>query len=165
MVTNPMARAKKNNIKLTDDDVKRLKAMLKRKSANQIRSSRCRILLCLDEEHLSAMTYDQCILSHNVSQTTIANTAKRFVPSGIDEVLKINKNIESDKARREVDGRTEARIIDIACGPAPEERSRWALRLLEGQAKIELDEPVNREPIRCSLKKWKMNPYYGRQEK
>ena len=41
----------------------------------------------------------------------------------------------------------------IACGPAPDGRARWTLRLLEKQVRLELDEPVGRETIRLALKK------------
>lgn len=48
---------------------------------------------------------------------------------------------------RKFDGRAEARIIEIACSPAPEGHSRWTLRLLEEQAKIVLDVPVSKDTI------------------
>ena len=51
------------------------------------------------------------------------------------------------------DGRAEARIIEIACSPAPEGHSRWTLRLLEEQAKIVLDVPVSKDTIGRALKK------------
>ena len=148
-----MARPKKNKVKLTDNEVKCLKAILKRKDTNQILSARCRILLNLDEDHLPALTYDQCMSACNVSRATIARTAKLFASGGIDAALKINRNINSDHARRKVDGRTEAKIIEIACGPVPEGHSRWTIRLLEERLKVELEEPISREAIRRSLKK------------
>lgn len=49
--------------------------------------------------------------------------------------------------RQKFDGRAEARIIEIACSPAPEGHSRWTLRLLEEQAKIVLDVPVSKDTI------------------
>lgn len=88
-----------------------------------------------------------------VSRATISNTAKIFVLDGLDAVLKLKRNINSNNARRKVDGRIEARIVEIACGPVPEGHARWTIRLLENQAKIEFDEPVSREAIRRSLKK------------
>lgn len=148
-----MARPKKNKIKLTDDDIKRLKSILKKKDTNQIRSVRCRILINLDEDHLPTMTYDQCMSACNVSRATIAKTVKLFASGGIDEVLKINRNINSDNARRKVDDRTEAKIIEVACGPVPEGHARWTIRLLEDRLKMELDEPISREAIRRTLKK------------
>ena len=148
-----MARPKKNKVKLTDNEVKCLKAILKRKDTNQILSARCRILINLDEDHPPALTYDQCMSACNVSRATIARTAKLFASGGIDAALKINRNINSDHARRKVDGRTEAKIIEIACGPVPEGHSRWTIRLLEERLKVELEEPISREAIRRSLKK------------
>lgn len=102
-----MARPKKNKIKLTDDEVKSLKALLKKKDTNQNLSARCRILLNLDEDHLPALTYNQYMSACNVSRATIAKTVKLFASGGIDAALKINRNINSDHARRKVDGRTE----------------------------------------------------------
>ena len=47
----------------------------------------------------------------------------------------------------------EARIVEIACGPVPEGHTRWTIRLLENQVKIEFEEPISRETIRRTLKK------------
>lgn len=63
------------------------------------------------------------------------------------------RNINSDNARRKVDGRAEARLIELACGPVPDGHSRWTIRLLEKEAKMILDVPVGREAIRNALKK------------
>ena len=77
----------------------------------------------------------------------------------LDEVsgtgLTISPN--SSAALRKADGRTEAHLIQIACGPAPEGHSRWTLRLLEEKARIELETPVSRETIRRVLKKMNLD--------
>lgn len=148
-----MGRKKQNHIILTDDDVKYLKHTMKKKSTTQTIFSRCQILISLDENHPPAMTYDQCIEVCSVSRATIAKVVSLFATGGIAAVLKTNRSINSDNANRKVDGRTEAGIIEMACGPAPEGRSRWTIRLLEEQMKVELDEPISREAIRRSLKK------------
>ena len=44
----------------------------------------------------------------------------------------------------------EAELLRIACGPAPDGRSRWTLRLLEKQVHLEFDEPIGRESIRLA---------------
>lgn len=148
-----MGRPKKNQILLTDSDVKYLKSLMKKKSTTQTLFSRCQILINLDENHPPAMTYDQCIEVCSVSRATIAKAVSLFASGGIAAVLKTNRNINSNNANRKVDGRTEAKIIEIACGPVPEGHSRWTIRLLEDQMKVELDEPISREAIRRSLKK------------
>jgi len=148
-----MARPKKFKIHLTDAEVKQLKILLKNKNTNDTICRRCRILLGLDENHPPVMTYEQCMANYQVSRGMIANTASIFVNSGIDSVLKLQRNINSDHARRKVDGRTEACLIKIACGPVPDGHSRWTIRLLEKQMKVELEEPISREAIRRTLKK------------
>ena len=73
------------------------------------------------------------------------------VDNAVTESLK--RNINSDNAKRKLDGRAEARLIEIACTPAPEGRSRWTLRLLEEQAKVVLETPVGKDAIGRALKK------------
>ena len=88
-----------------------------------------------------------------MSRATIATLVKNFSEGGIDSALARKRSINSDQARRKVDGRTEARLIEIACGPVPAGHSRWTIRLLEDEMKVILDEPISREAIRRTLKK------------
>ena len=148
-----MARPKKNHVQLSDGDVKRLKRTIKQKDTNQTAANRCRILLALDENHLPVLSYDQCVDSFGVSKATISTVVKAFAEGGIDSVLARKRSINSDNARRKVDGRTEAKLLEVACSPAPEGHSRWTIRLLEDEMKIILDEPISREAIRRTLKK------------
>ena len=85
--------------------------------------------------------------------TTVTNTIKKYVDGGVDAVMEYKRSVNSDNARRKVDGRAEARLIELACGPVPEGHARWTLRLLEQEAKIVLETPVGREAIRRTLKK------------
>lgn len=148
-----MARPKKNHVQLSDSDVKRLKRTLKQKDTNQTAANRCRILLALDENHPPILSYAQCVDSYGVSKATISSVVKSYSDGGIDAALARKRSVNSDNARRKVDGRTEARIIEVACSPAPEGHSRWTIRLLEDEMKIILDEPISREAIRRTLKK------------
>ena len=148
-----MARPKKNRVQLSDADVKQLKGIIKKKDTNQTTANRCRVLLALDENHPPAMSYDQCIDAYGVSRATIATLVKSFPEGGINSALARKRNVNCDQARCKVDGRTEAKLIEIACGPAPAGHSRWTIRLLEDEMKIVLDEPISREAIRRILKK------------
>lgn len=111
----------------------------------------------MDENHPPAKTYDQCVMACGVSRATIASTVKLYVEKGMDETLKLKRSVNSDNARRKVDGRIEARIVQMACGPVPEGHSRWTIRLLEDELKVVLDEPISREAIRRTLKKIGLN--------
>ncbi len=89
---------------------------------------------------------------------TVTNTVKLYSEKGIEGITSLNRSVSSDQARRKFDGRAEARIIEIACSPAPEGHSRWTLRLLEEQAKIVLDVPVSKDTIGRAFKK-KLRPH------
>lgn len=152
-----MSKTKKYVVRLTDGDVKYLKKLRKKKSTSQTIADRCNILLAMDENHPPAKTYNQCMIACGVSRATIASTVKQYVEKGMDETLKLKRSVNSDNARRKVDGRTEAKIVQMACGPVPEGHSRWTIRLLEDELKVVLDEPISREAIRRTLKKIGLN--------
>ncbi len=96
---------------------------------------------------------EQTAKTNCVCMATITNTLKLYSEEGIKGVITLKRSVNSDNARRKLDGRAEARIIEIACSPAPEGHSRWTLRLLEEQAKIVLDVPVSKDTIGRALKK------------
>lgn len=107
----------------------------------------------MDANHPPVKTYKQCASDHGISEPTITNVVRKFVNEGLDATIKLKRSINSDNAQRKVDGRVEAKLLEVACGPVPKGHSRWTLRLLEAQMKIILDEPISREAIRRTLKK------------
>ena len=84
---------------------------------------------------------------------TVANTVRHFACHGLESVLTLKRSLRSNQARRKLDGRAEARLIAMACGPAPKGAARWTLRLLEKKLRVVLAEPISRETIRKALKK------------
>ena len=50
---------------------------------------------------------------------TITNTVNLYSKKGIEGIISLNRNVNFDNARRKLDGRAEARIIEVACSPAP----------------------------------------------
>ena len=148
-----MSRPKKYIISLTDEEVKMLKSQTRKKKTSKTIRCRCNILLDLDEAHGKPLTHQQCARSNGVCMATVTNTVSSYMNGGLENVLTIKRNINSDHANQIIDGRAEARIIQLACGPIPEGHARWTIRLLEKESKIVLDEPVGREAIRRVLKK------------
>lgn len=148
-----MARPKKYHISLTDAELKNLKSIMHKKQTSKTVRSRCQIIMDLDEAHGKVLTHEQSAKTNFVCMSTITNTVKLFSESGIDGIVHLKRNVNSDNAKRKFDGRAEALIIEIACSPAPEGHSRWTLRLLEKQAKIVLDTPVSKDTIGRALKK------------
>lgn len=151
-----MARPKRYKIELTDDELKILKSVIRKNKTSKTIRCRCQIIIDLDESHGKALTHEQSAKSNGVCMATVTNTVKKYFEGGIDAidaVTEFKRNVNSDNARRVLDGRAEARIIELACGPVPEGHSRWTIRLLEEKSRIILDTPVSREAIRRALKK------------
>jgi transposase len=150
---NRMARPKKYGISLTDDELKKLKSIIRKKQTSKSMRSRCQILIDLDEAHGKVLTHEQSARANGVCIATITNIVKLYADGGIDSVTTMKRSVNSDNSMRKLDGRAEARLIEIACSPAPEGHSRWTLRMLEEQAKVVLDIPVGKNAIGRALKK------------
>lgn len=148
-----MARPKTYHISLTDDELKKLKSVMRKKQSSKTIRNRCQIIIDLDETHGKVLTHEQSAKKNCVCMATVTNTVRLFFEKGIDGIISLNRSINSDNARRKLDDRAEARIIEIACSPAPEGHSRWTLRLLEEQSKIVLEDPVSKDTIGRALKK------------
>lgn len=148
-----MARPRTKKVVLTDDEVKSLKSIIRKKNTSKTIRCRCQILLDLDESHGKILTHAASARANGVCIATVHNTVSSYISSGIETVTKLKRNVNSDQARRILDGRAEARIIEIACEPVPEGHSRWTLRLLEEKSKVLLDTPVSKDAIRKALKK------------
>ena len=152
-----MARPKTYIIKLNDAEKAALQKTIHNKKTCKTILKRCQILLELDEEQGTGLTHAQIAHSYAVCPATITNIVQSYVTNGIMDIVRYKISPNSSAALRKIDGRTEARIIQMACGPVPEGHSRWTLRLLEEKARIELDIPVGREAIRQTLKKMNLD--------
>lgn len=148
-----MARPKKYKIELNEEQIKELKKIIRRKTTSKTIKSRCQIILDLDEAHGKVFTREQCAKSNGVCVTTVTSTVSKYVKGGIEEVISYKRSVNSNNARRKVDGRAEARIIELATSPAPDGRARWTLRLLEEKSKVVLETPVSKDTIGRTLKK------------
>ena len=114
-----MARPKIYTISLTDDELMKLKAIIRRKNTSKTIKCRCQILIDFDEAHGNVLTHQQSAKSNGVCMATVTNTVKHYADGGVDFVTSIKRSVNSDNARRKLDGRAEARLIEIACSPAP----------------------------------------------
>lgn len=148
-----MARPKTYHIMLNDDEAATLYKVIRNKTTCKTVLKRCQILLELDEVRGAGLTHSQIAHTYAVCPATITNTIQSYIKNGIADIIKYNISPNSSAALRKADGRTEAHLIQIACGPVPEGHSRWTIRLLEEKARVELETPISRETIRRVLKK------------
>lgn len=148
-----MAETKRYKVELTKEDINEINRKLRSKSTPKTIIRRCRILLDLDEAHGKAFSREQCANRNGTCITTVVHTAAKFVNGGLKEALSSKRSVNSDNSRRKLDGRAEAKIIEIATSPAPEGHARWTLRLLEKECKVVLEMPVSKSTIGRALKK------------
>ena len=66
----------------------------------------------------------------DTSFTTILRTRRQLVEEGFEAVLTRQYNPNTARPRI-FDGAAEAKLIALACGPAPAGYAKWSLRLLE----------------------------------
>lgn len=88
-----------------------------------------------------------------VYMVTVTNIVKIYHDGGIHQAITLKRHENSDNARRKPDRHSEAKLIQIDCGPAPDGHARWTLRILEEHTKVELEIPIKKETIRAALKK------------
>lgn len=148
-----MARPKTYIIQLNEEERAALNKTIHNKKTCRTVLKRCQILLELDEIHGTGLTHAQLAHSYAVCPATITNIIRSYVKKGIKDIIRYNISPNSSAALRKVDGRTEAHIIQMACGPVPDGHSRWTLRLLEEKVRVELDIHIGKDAIRQTLKK------------
>jgi transposase len=138
-------------VRLTDDERQSLQRLLSGKRIAADRSLRARILLMADLEG-DACSDSEIAETLNIGLSTIHRLRQRLVEEGLEAAL--SRRPMSSKRPTKLDGAQEARLIAIACSPAPEGRVRWTLRLLAAKlVELEVVESIGREAVRQTLKK------------
>ena len=148
------------SVKLTDSDVERLKKLIRQKSTTETMARRCHILLDMDENHVTnRMTYKQCAEKRGVSYFTVARVVRVCATDGLNEALKYHRNENSSNVHHKMDGRMEATLVQIACGPVPEGHARWTISMLTDEMKIRFGkDSIGRDTVWRTLKKMNLSP-------
>lgn len=147
-----MARPKIYPIRLSESDIQNLKVIIRNKKSSKSVIRRCQILLELDENNPNRLTHNQIAKTFGVCKATISNIVRDYAEHGLKHTITYQRNPNSN-AKSKVDGRAEARIIELACSTPPEGHARWTLRLLEEKSRVILDTPVSKDTILDVLKK------------
>jgi putative transposase len=99
----------------------------------------------------------QVAVNAGVAAKTVRAIARRYEEEGLDSAL-------YEKPRpgqaRVLNAGQKQRIVAMVCGPPPEGRARWSVRLIaEEAAKRKLGPPVSRETIRILLENHELKPW------
>ena len=94
-----------------------------------------------------------------VSARTIEHLKRRFVEQGLEFALERKRRVRPPR-KVIFDGAFEARLVALACSPAPPGRKRWTLRLLAEKV-VELGwvERVSVMTVQRTLKKNQLQPH------
>jgi Homeodomain-like domain len=148
---------KQHLIHLTPEQRAEAQAVLARGRATALAHRHARILLEADATpRQPARTDAQVAERCGVSARTVARVRERFAVDGFAVALQGRAHPGGTPKLAFAD---EARLIALACSPAPEGHARWSLRLLAERAvTLEVVPPVSRELVRRTLKKTPSSP-------
>jgi transposase len=146
-----MGKEAKYIVRLTAEERHTLEQLLVRPRVARAKTLRARMLLKADVD--GPDWHDgQIADAFEVGLSTIHRLRQRFVEDGLEAALARQPPIRTKP--RKLDGAQEARLVAIACSPAPEGRAAWTLRLLADKlVELELVASIGRETVRQTLKK------------
>jgi transposase len=144
---------KKYIVTLTEEERQRLDALVSRGKAAARKLMHARILLKADTSEAGPHGDDAAIAEGlDVGRVTVERVRKAFVEEGFEAALERHK--PRRQYLRKLDGEGEAHLIALACGQAPEGRSRWTLRLLADRlVALEYVDELSYQTVRRTLKK------------
>lgn len=147
----------KHVVRLTEEERKKLSDLISKGRGAAAALQRARVLLKADESNEAPGWTDAAICGAlDVSLATVFRVRKSFVEDGLDAALYRKK--PQGRQYRKLDGEQEARLIAVACSPAPEGRDRWTLKMLSSKlVELEIVDSISPECVRTTLKKTNLN--------
>jgi len=140
-------------VTLTKEEKAILKEIVNKGKHNAQKRKRAQALLLADENYTDEMITERS----GMSRRGLEQLRQRFVEEGFEVTL----TGKPHKYRQKIlSGEDEARLIALVCGPKPDGRTRWTLRLLEDTWKTLAyteTKTVSYETIRRTLKKTKLS--------
>jgi len=145
-------RRTKYEVRLSDEERRKIQGVANGKDTSLTRRKRANILLLADINAGKPMTQAEICVRCGVSNVTVFNVLRDYCAKGQEEVLTYKRTTPNKPPI--VTGDVEARIVALACGAAPEGRTRWTLQLLtEKIIELNILETVSDETVRMTLKK------------
>lgn len=140
-------------VRLTEEEREELESLVKRGKVAAEKRRRAQILLKADAGAEGSGLTDQEVASAlDVGLTTVHRVRQAYVEESLQAAL--SRQPAAHRRPRKLDGDGEARLITLACSPAPEGRDRWTLRLLADKlVELEVVDTINKETVRQTLKK------------
>jgi transposase len=144
---------KKYVVTLTEEERRMLRKMISRGKAAARKLMHAHILLKADQSNGGPNREDAAIAQGlDIGTATVERVRKRFVEEGLQAA--VDRRQPRRQYPHKLDGDGEAHLIALACGEAPEGRSRWTLRLLaERMVALAYVEELSKDTVHRTLKK------------
>ena len=141
-------------VRLEDEEGRRLEQMVGMGKAAAYKIGHANVLLAADESRSGPRLTDaEVALPLGITTRSIEMLRRRLVEEGLEACL-ARKEQERPSVEPIFDGKKEAKLIALACGPAPEGRTRWTMELLaDGVVALRIVERCSDETVRRTLKK------------
>jgi homeodomain-containing protein len=89
----------------------------------------------------------------------VSRVARRYLAKGLEHALSEEPRPNA-RTQRKLDSSQQAALVALACGPPPQGRSRWTLRLLAAQAvRRGVVDSLGYETVRVVLAEHKLKPW------
>jgi len=120
-------------VRLTETERSELEALVRKGKTSALAIARARILLKADQGEEGNAATDVEAALHRKKQACASRS-------------------------RKLDGKAEAKLVATCCGPAPQGRTRWTLRMLAGKlVELEVVNSISPETVRRTLKKMRLS--------
>jgi transposase len=145
-------------VRLTETERAELETLVRKGKVSALTIVRARILLKADQEKDGEGRTDaQIAEALNVAAKTVFNVRRRWVEEGLEAALRRKKQ-DCPSRSRKLDGVAEAKLVVTCCGPAPQGRARWTLRMLADKlVELEVVPSISHEAVRSTLKKMRLS--------
>ena len=141
-------------VRLEGEERRRLEQMVRMGKAAAYKIRHANVLLAVDGSPSGRQLTDaEVARALGITTRSIEMVRRRFVEQGLEACL-ARKKQERPSVEPIFDGKKEAKLIALACGPAPEGRTRWTMELLADRVvALRIVERCSDETVRRTLKK------------
>jgi transposase len=145
-------------VRLAEAERSELDGLVRKGKASALTIARARILLKADQgKDGEAQTDAQVAGALSVATKTVFNVRRRWVEDGLETALRRKKQ-DCPSRPRKLDGHAEAKLVAACCGPAPQGRARWTLRMLADKlVELQAVDSISPETVRGTLKKMRLS--------
>jgi transposase len=144
-------------VRLSAEEREELERVIRSQKVAALKRWRAELLLQADAgPEGSGPTDAEVAGALGVAPLSVHRVRQAYVERGLAAALE--RTPSSGRKPRKLDGAQEARLIAVACGPAPEGRARWTMQLLADRlVELHVVDSVSPECVRQTLKKTNSN--------